>query len=128
MIKPIAIVAGEPNSVSSEIIFKSWKLRKKYFHKPFFIIGSVSLLILQMKKLKCKINIKKINDNFSYKELKGNSLPVYDVKFNQKKPFEKISTKSNQYILKSFSLERSFAQSIFLIISFKGNGPFFSKK
>ncbi len=103
MIKPIAIVAGEPNSISSEIIFKSWKLRKRYFHKPFFIIGSVSLLILQMKKLKYKINIKKINDNFSFKELKGNSLPVYDVKFDQKKPFEKITTKSNQYILKCFS-------------------------
>jgi len=37
MIKPIAIIAGEPNSISSEIIFKSWKLRKKYRHKPFFI-------------------------------------------------------------------------------------------
>ena len=59
MIKPIAIVAGEPNSVSSEIIFKSWKLRKKYFHKPFFIIGSVSLLILQMKKFPPGLAVKK---------------------------------------------------------------------
>ena len=51
MSKPIAIIAGEPNSISSEIIFKSWKLRKKYIHKPFFIIGSVQLLNLQIKQL-----------------------------------------------------------------------------
>ena len=49
MIKPIAIVAGEPNSISSEIIFKSWILRKKYFHKPFFVIGSIDLLNVQKK-------------------------------------------------------------------------------
>ncbi len=28
MIKPIAIILGEPNSISSEIIFKSW-IKKK---------------------------------------------------------------------------------------------------
>ena len=51
MTKPIAIIAGEPNSISSEIIFKSWQLRKKYLHKPFFIVGSIQLLTLQKKKL-----------------------------------------------------------------------------
>ena len=30
MKKLIAIIVGEPNSISSEIIFKSWKLRNKY--------------------------------------------------------------------------------------------------
>ena len=49
MIKPIAIVAGEPNSISSEIIFKSWKLKKNYPHKPFFIIGNIEILKLQKK-------------------------------------------------------------------------------
>ena len=52
MIKPLAIIAGEPNSISSEIIFKSWKLRKQYTHKPLFIIGSIKLLNLQKKKIK----------------------------------------------------------------------------
>ena len=49
MKKPIAIIAGEPNSVSSEIIFKSWKLRKQYIHKPLMVIGNIQLLNLQMK-------------------------------------------------------------------------------
>ena len=39
MNKSIAIIAGEPNSISSEIIFKSWKLRNQFIHKPFFVIG-----------------------------------------------------------------------------------------
>ena len=49
MKKPIAIIAGEPNSIASEIIFKSWRLRKKYTKKPLFIIGSIQLLNLQKK-------------------------------------------------------------------------------
>ena len=51
MNKSIAIIAGEPNSISSEIIFKSWKFRKHYTHKPLFVIGSVALLNLQKKKI-----------------------------------------------------------------------------
>ena len=65
MNKPIAIIAGEPNSISSEIIFKSWKLRKQYIHKPLMVIGNIQLLNLQKKKLKCNIQIKKIENNFS---------------------------------------------------------------
>ena len=104
MNKSIAIIAGEPNSISSEIIFKSWILRKKHKYKPLFIIGSIRLLNLQKKKLKYKIKIKKINNNFKINDLKGNELPVYDVSCKQKKTFEKISTKSNKYIFESFSL------------------------
>ena len=51
MNKPIAIIAGEPNSISSEIIFKSWSMRQSYKHKPFFVIGSIKLLNLQKKKI-----------------------------------------------------------------------------
>ena len=58
MSKNIAIIAGEPNSISSEIIFNSWKSKKTYKHKPFFIIGSMKLLNLQKKKLNYKIKIK----------------------------------------------------------------------
>ena len=102
MKKPIAIIAGEPNSISSEIIFKSWKSKSKYKHKPFFIIGSVQLLNSQMKKLKYNIKIKKIDNNFQMKDLLKKELPVYDIKYNQKKPFENLSSKSKMYILKCY--------------------------
>ena len=84
MNKPIAIIAGEPNSISSEIIFKSWKYRKKSLFRPFFIIGSYDLLNKQKKKLKFSIKLKKIDNikkmNFSNKD----SLPVFDIKYSQK--------------------------------------------
>ena len=53
--KPIIIVAGEPNSIFSEIFFKS--LKYKDYKSPIIIIASEKLIKLQMKKL----NIKKKN-------------------------------------------------------------------
>ena len=111
MNKPLAIIAGEPNSISSEIIFKSWKLRKQYTHKPLFIIGSIRLLNLQKKKLKYQIKIKKINNNFKINDLKGSELAVYDIKYIQKKSFEKISSKSNKYVLKCFEAALKFVKN-----------------
>ena len=110
MNKSIAIIAGEPNSISSEIIFKSWKLKNYFIHKPLFVIGSIKLLNFQKKKLKYKIKIKKINNEFKINDLKGKELPVYDIKYNQKKSFEIISNKSNKYILKCFDVAIKLAQ------------------
>ena len=111
MNKCIAIIAGEPNSISSEIIFKSWKLKNQFIHKPLFVIGSIRLLNLQRKKLKYQIKIKKINDRFRINDLKGGELPVYDIEYNQKKPFEKISNKSNKYIFKCFEEALKFVKN-----------------
>ena len=108
MIKTIAIVAGEPNSISSEIIFKSYKLKKKYSHKPFFIIGNIQILNLQKKKLGYKIKIKEISKNFKIKDIKGNFLPVYNIKYNQKKTFQKITNRSNKYIFNCFDAAMYF--------------------
>ena len=110
MNKFIAIIAGEPNSISSEIIFKSWKLKNQFAHKPWFVIGSIRLLNLQKKKLKYQIKIKKIDTNFKINDLKGGELPVYDIAYSQKKPFEKISNKSNKYILKCFDAAIKFVK------------------
>jgi len=104
MSKPIAIIAGEPNSISSEIIFKSWKLKNQFTHKPFFVIGNIRHLNLQSKKLKYKINFKKITYNFKISDINNKQLPVFDIDYSQKKPFEKISNKSNKYILKCFDV------------------------
>jgi len=62
-----------------------------------------------MKKLKYDIKIKKIDSNFKMKDLLRNELPVYDIKYNQKKPFENLSTRSNIYILKCFDLASKLA-------------------
>ena len=110
MNKSIAIIAGEPNSISSEIIFKSWKLRNQFIHGPLFVIGSIRLLNSQKKKLKYQIKIKKIDAKFKINDLKGGELPVYDIEYIQKKPFEKISNKSNKYIFKCFDVAIKFVK------------------
>ena len=58
MIKPIPIIAGEPNSISSEIICKSWKYKNKIKCKPFFIIGSLKLFKYKFRLLSLQINSK----------------------------------------------------------------------
>ena len=102
MPKPIAIVSGEPNSISSEIIFKAWKLRKKFKLKQIIVVGNINLLNLQKKKLNFPIKIKEINKNFSNNDLKGNHLPILNIKYIQKKPFQRISSSSNKYIFNCF--------------------------
>ena len=123
--KPIILVAGEPNSIFFEILFKVLKTKK--IRSPLILIASNKILSLQMKKLNFKINIKlldikKIND---YK-LNNSSINLINVSYNQKKAFEKISDKSNKYIRKCFEI------AIILIkINFSNrliNGPISKKK
>ena len=98
--KPIIIVAGEPNSIFFEIFFKAIKKKIK---SPLVLIASQELLLLQMQKLKFSkkikiLEVKKIKDY----SLNNKVINLIDVKYDQEKPFEKISKKSNVYINKSF--------------------------
>ena len=52
--KPIILIAGEPNSIFFEILFKV--LKNKKIKSPLILIASNKILSLQMKKL----NFKKI--------------------------------------------------------------------
>ena len=57
--KPIILVAGEPNSIFFEILFKVYKKIK--IKSPLILIASQKLLYLQMKKLNFKKKIKFFN-------------------------------------------------------------------
>jgi len=101
--KPILIVAGEPNSIFLEIFFKS--ISKNYFKSPIIIIVSQKLLIAQMKILGFNFKLNIINENyFHLKQLNNKKINIINVDYNFKKPFEKISIKSNGYITKCFDL------------------------
>tara|TARA_Y100001935_G_scaffold181901_1_gene150656 strand:+ start:21 stop:989 length:969 start_codon:yes stop_codon:yes gene_type:complete len=99
--KPILLVAGEPNSIFLEILFKTYRRRK--IKKPLILICSYKLLVLQMKKLgyKKKIKIIDIKKIKKYK-LDNKFINLIDVKYQQKEAFEKISSKSNTYIENCF--------------------------
>ena len=101
--KPIIVVAGEPNSIFTEIFFKS--LKKKKFKSPIILIASLNLIKLQMRKL----NIKKKIRNINFLDIKNSNLDnkkinLINIDFSQKKPFDKISSRSNDYIKMCFDI------------------------
>ena len=101
--KPIIVVAGEPNSIFSEIFFKSLKYKK--FKCPIILIASEQLIKLQMKKLNFKRKIRLINfSNLKKNNLDNLKINLINVNFDQTKPFDKITDKSNNYIEKSFDI------------------------
>ena len=139
--KPIILIAGEPNSIFFEILFKIFKTKK--IKSPLILIASYNILSLQMKKLNFKrnikyLNLKKIND---YK-LNNNSINLINVNYSQKKAFEKISNKSNEYLKKCFEIaivliKSNFSNKLingpiskknFLNNKFLGITEFFAKK
>ena len=60
MRKKILIIAGDPISINSEIIFKSWRKLSPSLKKKIIIISNFDLLQAQFKKLKYSIKVKKI--------------------------------------------------------------------
>ena len=104
--KPLILVLGEPYSTFSEILIKVFKFQIiKKFKRPIVIIGSLELLKKQMFKLNYSIEINpiKIRD-IDRTKINNNSLNIIDVKFNFKRIFDKISSRSNNYIRKSFNI------------------------
>ena len=127
--KPIIIVAGEPNSIFLEIFFKA--LTFKNFKSPIILIASLNLLKLQMKKLNIKKNIKLLNSiKLDEYKLNNKSINLININYNQQKPFENVSSKSNNYIEQSFELAIKILQK--KITNKFINGPiskkFFLKK
>ena len=128
--KYILIINGEPNSIFLEIFFKA--LKKKKFKNPIILISSKKIIELQMRYLNFKkkirvLDFRKLN---KYK-LDNKSINLINVNYNQKRPFEKISTKSNNFISESFKLAIKIVKK-YKIVKFI-NGPivkknFFTKK
>ena len=108
--KPILIVWGEPNSIFSEILIKS--LRKYKNKKPIIFIGSKSLIEYQLKKLKLnfKFNIIVLKNN-KLNNLDLERINLLNINYKFKKPFEKISSKSNKFITDCFNLALKIANN-----------------
>ena len=108
MTKLVAIIAGDPESISTELIAKAWKKRELYKNIKVFVIGNYKLIAKQLTLLKIKINIKKISD------LKDNNfnkdLLIYDVPLNFKKPFKINKKTKSKYVLKCIKMAIKMSQ------------------
>ena len=122
--KTILIVAGEPYSIFSEILFKT--LNKINSKKPIVLIASKKLFEKQMKKLGYDFKFNEIDKDLSKKIInKKKIINIINVDFNFVKVFDKISNKSNSYIEDSFHIANNLLRKkkAFTLI----NGPI-SKK
>ena len=94
---PILVLSSEPNSIFLEIFFKS--IGKIKTQNPLILIGSYKLVKLQMKKLNFNKKIKILDQkNLKSYRLDNTSINLIDVNYDTSKAFERISSKSNNYI------------------------------
>ncbi len=108
MKKKILLISGDPISINSEIIYKSWKKLSPSLKKQIYLIGNIKLLKVQFKKLKYPIKIikvKSIND-----KTKENHLKIINIDINFKKPFDISQKNRSKLILKSLNLAHHLAK------------------
>ena len=99
MKKKIIIILGEPNSICSEIFFKSLNYLKR-IKLNFIIIGNYSLLKKQANYLNYKL---KKNFNFcTVDNLKNKKINFINIDYDQARPFDLKTNKSDAFVKKCF--------------------------
>ena len=105
--KKIILVTGDPNSVNSEILFKSWKKISKNLRKKIYLISNFNLILNQSKKLNFPFKINKVNSiNDRNKE---SSLKILDVSLKYKNPFKVPFKEASKFINKSLNLAHNIS-------------------
>ncbi len=94
----ILIISGDPNSINSEIIYKSWKKLPTSIKKNIYIITSYDLLKEQFKILKYPIKMIKVED--INKKIFTNKLQIINVNVKFQNPF-KVSNKASSIFIKN---------------------------
>ena len=103
----IVLIAGDPNSINSEIIYKSFKKLGKSQKNDIYLIANYDLIFQQFKKLKYNLKLRKV---INIKEsCNGNFLKIIDIKLKFKNPFKVKENEASEYILKSLNLAHKIA-------------------
>jgi 4-hydroxy-L-threonine phosphate dehydrogenase PdxA len=106
MKKKIIILSGDPNSINSEIIFKSWKKIGSSVKKNIYIISNYKLLKAQIKKLKLKINITQVS---GIEEIvKNNDLKVININLKFINPFKVSQKEASEFVIKSLNMAHKY--------------------
>ena len=103
----IVIVAGDPNSINSEIIYKSLKKISRNLRRKIIIIGNCDILNDQLKFLNKKLYFNKIT-NLSVKNIK-NGISIIDVPLNYRNCFKVDKLNSAKYVKKCLSIAHNLS-------------------
>ena len=107
MKKKIIIVSGDPNSINSEIIYKSWKKLNRSLKRRIYLISNYRLIKSQFKKLKYRTYLKKIsniNEAINCDKLKIINIPL---KFIH--PFKVKHNSASTFIINSLDFAHKLA-------------------
>lgn len=103
----IVLIAGDPNSINSEIIYKSFKKLGQSQKNKIYLIGNFNLIFKQLKELKYNLKLRKV---INIKEsCNGNFLKVIDINLKFKNPFKVKEKEASKYVLKSLNLAHDIA-------------------
>ena len=100
--KKIILVSGDPNSINSEIIGKSWRKINNSLKKKIYLISNYNLINDQFKRMKFSTrttNVKNLNSGEN-----DSSLKIINVKLNYKNPFSVPKKNATKFIYQSLSL------------------------
>ena len=107
MKKKIIIVAGDPNSINSELIFKGWKKFSPSIRNRIYLITNFDLIKKQFRNLKYSIPIKIVSDINENKS--GNILKIINIDLKFKNPFAVPANVASKFILNSLNLAHELA-------------------
>ena len=105
--KKIILISGDPNSINSELIYKSLKKIKKNIKKKIYLISNYKLLNSQLKKLKYNLNISKVK-NLNQK-LKNNNIKVIDINLKSTSPFDVKKKEASNYVMQCLNVAHNLA-------------------
>ena len=97
MTNKIIIIAGDPNSINSEIIFKAWKKINPKIKKKIIIIANYNLLATQANRLNFNLRLKKIKN--INERLNTQFLNILDYKLKFKNCFNVSKRLASNYVM-----------------------------
>ena len=104
----IILVSGDPNSINSELVFKSWKNLKYNLRKKIILIGNYDLIQKQKQKLKFKINLFKINSIDD--DTKNRGLKILDLPLRFKYCFNVPRKEASKYVINCLNYAHSLCK------------------
>ena len=105
--KKIILIGGDPNSINSEIILKSWRKLSNTLKKKIYLVSNYNLIKDQSKKLKFSIKVCKVKSLKS----KNNSdtLKIIDINLKYLRPFNVPIKEASKFVKKSLIIGHNLA-------------------
>ena len=107
MKKKILVLSGDPNSINSEIIYKSWKNLGMNLKKRICIVSNLSLLESQFKKLNYKVKFKSLSSIYDKTESK--KLNIFNIDLNFKNSFNVEKKNASKFVIESLNFAHNLA-------------------